>query len=104
VLVDTKLLDAYKEFKLAEKVRVKKDVIYSFLMANVTSGGIFQLPVIEYVMQKRNLLTIAEIEYNPKLIIETYFSFHECEGQLHYGQFTKCFPTFYIINPTDFKD
>lgn len=100
------LLDYYKEFILAEKVRVKKETIHNFLLSNILGGssGMFQLPVIEYVMHKENLLTIAEIEYNPNLIIETYFSFRECEGQLHYGQFTKCFPTFFILNPSDFKD
>src|ERR1700675_2714719 len=98
------LLDAYKEFKLTDKVRVKKDVIYNFLLAGLNSGGMFQLPVIDYVMRQKNQLTIAEIEYSPNLIIETYFSFKECDGQLYYGQFTKSFPTFYIINPTDLKD
>jgi hypothetical protein len=98
------LLDSYKEFKIAEKIRVKKDVIYNFLLAGLSSGGIFQLPVIDYVMRKKNLLTIVEIELNSNLILETYFSFQECDGQLHYGQFTKYFPTFFILNPSDFKD
>jgi len=60
--------------------------------------------VIDYVIRQKNSLTIAEIEYDTKFIIEAYFTFQECDGRLHYGQFTKCFPTFYIINPTDFKD
>jgi len=99
------LLDSYKEFRLAEKVKVTKDTIHNFLMSTlIGNGGMYQMPVIEYVIQKENLLTIAEIEYNPNLIIETYFSFYECGGQLHYGQFTKLFPTFYIFGPTDFKD
>lgn len=98
------VLDTYKEFKVAEKVKVKKEVISSFLIASMNSGGMFQLPVINYVMHNKNQLTIVEIEYNPNLIIETYFSFLECDGQLHYGQITKCFPTFYIINSTEFKD
>lgn len=98
------LLDSYKEFKVAEKVRVKKDTIYNFIMTSQAFGGMPQLPVIDYVMRKHNQLTIAKIEYNPNLIIETYFSFYECDGQLHYGQFTKCFPIFFIINHTDFKD
>lgn len=98
-------LDSYKEFSLAEKVKVKKETIHSFLMTQLIGGGMMsQMPVIEYVLQQQNLLTIAEIEYNPNLIIETYFSFHECEGQLHYGQFQKCFPTFFMFDPTDFKD
>lgn len=98
------LLDSYKEFKLAEKVRVNKDVIYSFLIANLGTFGALKVPVIDYVIRQKNQLSIAEIEYNPNQLIETYFSFYECEGQLYYGQFTKCFPTFYIMNPTDFKD
>lgn len=98
------LLDYYKEFSLAEKVRVHKDTIHSFLLSTLMGGGMYQMPVIEYVIHNENLLTIAEIEYSPNLIIETYFSFRECEGQLHYGQFIKCFPTFFILNPSDFKD
>jgi len=98
------LLDIYKEFKLAEKVRVKKDVIYNFLIASLSSAGLYQMPVVDYVMRNNNQLTITQIEYSPNLILETYFSFQECDGQLHYGQFTKCFPAFYIINPTDIKD
>ena len=98
------LLDSYKEFKLTEKVMVKKEVIYDFLISNFSSGALLQLPVIDYVMRKNNQLTISGIEHNPTLIIQTNFTFYECEGRLHYGQFTKCFPTFYIINPADFKD
>lgn len=99
------LLDSYKEFKLAEKVRVKQDVIYDFLMDSlISSASSEQMSVINYVVQKKNQLTIAEIEFNPNLILQTHFSFLECDGHLYYGQFTKCFPTFYIINPRDFKD
>jgi hypothetical protein len=104
MLVDSKLLHSYKEFQVTDKIRVRKDVIYNFLIASLSAGGMFQLPVIDYVMRQKNELTIAEIEFNPNLIIEVYFSFNECDGQLHYGQFTKCFPTFFIINPSDIKD
>lgn len=98
-------VDSYKGFSLADKVKVNKETIHNFFMATLISGGsMSQTPVIEYVLQQQNLLTIAEIEYNPNLIIETYFSFRECEGQLHYGQFQKCFPTFFMFDQTDFKD
>lgn len=99
------LTSTYRGFSLAEKVRVKKEVIYDFISSNITSSfSSAQLPLFDYVMRKENILTIAEIEYEPQLILQSYFSFTECEGHLYYGQFTKCFPTFYILNPSDFKD
>jgi hypothetical protein len=96
------LMDTYKEYSLAEQVRVKKETIYDFLSLGTLSSE--QLPILDYVMREKNLITIASIEYNPQLILQAYFSFFECDGRLYYGQFTKCFPTFYILNPSDFKD
>lgn len=98
------LVESYKEFSLTERVKVKKEVIYGFLLSNIDpSIASEQFPVIDYVIHNKNILTIAAIEYNSHLILPAYFSFEECEGSLYYGQFSKFFPTFYIFNPSDFE-
>jgi hypothetical protein len=98
------LVDSYKEFYISNKVRVKKNVIYDCLLSNLTIGASSDhLLVIDYAIRVNNQLTIAEIEYNPNLILQTYFSFLECKGYLHYGQFNKCSPLFFILKQSDFK-
>ena len=97
-------IDTYKEFSVKDKIRVKKDVIYDCLLSNLTAGGPSdQLLVVDYVVRTNNQLTIYEIEYNPNLILQTYFSFLECKGYLHYGQFIRCSPLFFVLQPNDFK-
>lgn len=98
------LLDSYKEFKLTDRVMVKKEVIHNFLIANLSSGGKFYMPVIDYIIRKKNELTIAKIEFDATLLIQAHFSFNECDGQLYYGQFIKCFPVFFIMNHAEFKE
>lgn len=98
------LLNGYKEYLLSERVRVKKEIIYNFLSAGISSLISDQAPIFDYIMRKDNILTIIKIEHNQKSLLPPLFSFFECDGYLYYGQFTKCFPTLYIFDQDDFKD
>jgi hypothetical protein len=97
------LVNSYKEFALEQKISVKKEVIYEFLLAPVDFGSTLIASVIDYVFNKHNLLTISEIDYTPNLLLPASFSFLECKGSLFYGQFIENFPNIYIFSSDYFK-
>ena len=95
-------VDEYKEFKLGNKVKVSGDVVYGLMFG---FGGISTAnytPVINYITNHTNKLTIIDIDYNPALIIQASFSFAECGGSLLYGQFIKYFPKLILLEAKDF--
>lgn len=93
------LVSGYKEFVIGDIVKVKKELIYDIFLSSLTAAASKQLSVIDYVMSKDNKLTIIEIDSYPATnIIQAYFSFFECKGNLFYGQFSKYLPTFYMLN------
>lgn len=99
------LIETYKEFNISEKVKVKKDIIYGFLLSHLNIGSFpEQMPVIDYVIHENNLLTIKEIDYDARFVLPAQFTFFECIGTLYYGQFVKCFPALYVFSQDDFKD
>lgn len=95
------LLTTFKEFSINDKVRIKKEVIYDFLMGNLLYQNSENDQVIEHVIHTRNLLTIAQIENNPYLLLQTYFHFNECNGALLYNQIEKHLPIIYVVNFND---
>ncbi len=98
------LIESYREFAINQKIAVKQDVLYEFITSSFVSGFSSRVtPVIDYAFNKKNQLTISEIEYEPNLLLPAAFLFVECEGNLFYGQFIKSFPTFHIIKSEYFK-
>lgn len=96
------LVNSYKEFALTDKVSIKKEILYEYILS-VFDPGIQIMAVIDYAFNKNNSLTISEIDYTPGLLLPASFSFLECEGNLFYGQFIKSFPIFYIFASDYFK-
>lgn len=90
-------LTSYKEFTINDKVRVKKDIIYDFLMSNYLYKNSENDLVIEYVIHNSNLLTISQIEHNPYALAQIYFQFRECDGSLFYNQIMKHLPIIRVI-------
>lgn len=96
-------INTYKEFSVNEKVSVKKQVLFDFILTTHDSGFYQTAPVMEYAFNISNILTIAEIEFDSNLLLPASFSFTECSGILFYGQFIKSFPAFYIFGSDYFK-